>query len=180
VKRSDTLTALLVVTIWGVNFVAIDRGLRDLPPLLFVALRFFFTSFPAVFFMPRPATGWLTVVVIGAFGCAGQFGLLFVAMAHGLPAGTPSVVIQSQAVFTFLFAFTFIHEVVTRRRIVGIAVAALGMVVIASSRSHSVPLAAVLLALAGGASWGVANVVTRAARPTHPFSLLVHSALVAP
>jgi len=46
---SDAGRALLVVIIWGLNFVVIDRGLKTLPPLLFVALRYVFTALPAVF-----------------------------------------------------------------------------------------------------------------------------------
>jgi O-acetylserine/cysteine efflux transporter len=180
VRRPDVCAALVVVMIWGVNFVAIDFGLRELPPLFFVALRFLFTAVPAIFFVPAPKAGWRTVVTIGMLGCVGQFGFLFVAMAHGLPAGVASVVIQTQALFTVVFAVVFIGEVVTRRRIIGVAVAAAGMFFIAASRSHAVPLSALLLAVAGGASWGLANVVTRSARPARPFSLLIYSALVAP
>jgi len=32
--------AVLVTIIWGVNFVVIDEGLRDVPPLVLTALRF--------------------------------------------------------------------------------------------------------------------------------------------
>lgn len=36
----DTLLALCVVIIWGVNFVVIKVGVHSLPPLLLGALRF--------------------------------------------------------------------------------------------------------------------------------------------
>ena len=43
--------ALLVAVLWGVNFVAIDLGLHpdgaEMPPLLFVAMRSSWWSFPA-------------------------------------------------------------------------------------------------------------------------------------
>jgi O-acetylserine/cysteine efflux transporter len=179
-KRTDALLALLIVTIWGVNFVVIDYGLRELPPLLFVGLRFLLTAVPAIFFVPRPAVGWKTVVMVGLLACVAQFGFLFVSMNVGLPAGVASVVIQSQAIFTVLLAALWVHESVGRRQITGLSVAVGGMVVIAGTRSSDVPLVSVLLALAGGASWGCANVVTRRARPTRPFSLLVYSSAVAP
>ena len=37
-----SLLALLVVVIWGLNFVVIDAGLVDVPPLVFLALRLWF------------------------------------------------------------------------------------------------------------------------------------------
>lgn len=49
-----TLT-LLVVAIWGFNFVVIKVGLEEIPPILFCAIRFFLATFPAIFFIKRPA-----------------------------------------------------------------------------------------------------------------------------
>ena len=46
--------ALLVVLVWGVNFVVIHVGLVGVPPLLLGALRFLLVALPAVFFVPRP------------------------------------------------------------------------------------------------------------------------------
>ncbi|MGL5930797.1 MAG: EamA family transporter, partial [Dermatophilaceae bacterium] len=49
----DVLAATAVMVVWGVNFVVIDWGLRDVPPLLFVALRFGVVAL-AVPFVARP------------------------------------------------------------------------------------------------------------------------------
>jgi O-acetylserine/cysteine efflux transporter len=86
-RGRDVVIAVAVVIIWGVNFVAIDVGLGDLPPLFFVALRFLLTAIPAVFLVPRPGVGWRAVLALGLLMCVGQFGLLFVAMSSGMPAG---------------------------------------------------------------------------------------------
>ena len=53
-KPRDTLLALLVVLLWGLNFLFIDLGLRDTLPLVFVALRFAAVAFPLIFFVPKP------------------------------------------------------------------------------------------------------------------------------
>ena len=47
VNRRDTLLAIGVATLWGFNFVVIDWGMRGIPPLLFVALRFAIVSLAA-------------------------------------------------------------------------------------------------------------------------------------
>ena len=179
-RPRDVVLALAVVVVWGLNFVAIDAGLGELPPLLFVAIRFLLTAVPAVFLVPRPDVGWPTVVALGLLMCVGQFGLLFVGMAQGMPAGLSSVVMQAQAVFTVLFAAVLLGERLRPLQLVGLVVAAGGVACIGVTRGASVPLTALLLLLAGSACWGAANVVTRAARPARPFSLLVHSSLVAP
>jgi O-acetylserine/cysteine efflux transporter len=91
---TDILIALGVVAIWGVNFVVIKIGLRDLPPILFTALRFIFAALPLVLFIRRPQVSWRLVAAYGLFQFALQFTLLFTGIKLGLPAGLASLVIQ--------------------------------------------------------------------------------------
>ena len=53
-SRRDNALAALVATLWGLNFLAIDLGMGDVPPLVFLALRFVAVVLPAVFLVPRP------------------------------------------------------------------------------------------------------------------------------
>src|SRR5436305_9937410 len=96
--------ARVVAVYWAVNFVVIAIGLESFPPLLFAALRFGLTAVPAIFFVPRPDVRWRAVVAVGLFIGVGQFGVLFVAMNTGLPAGLASVIAPLQPVFTIPFA----------------------------------------------------------------------------
>jgi O-acetylserine/cysteine efflux transporter len=178
-RKGDVAAALLIVVVWGVNFVAIDLGLTRLPPLLFVAVRFLLVAFPAVLLVPRPQVGWRTVVALGMLMCVGQFGFLFVGMSEGMNAGLSSVIMQTQALFTVVFAAFFLRERPRGGQLLGLGVAAAGLGLISADREGA-PLHALLFLVAGSACWGAANVVTRAARPTRPFSLLVYSAMVAP
>ena len=47
-KPVDIALALLVVLVWGVNFVVIKVGVAEVPPLLLGALRFLAAALPAV------------------------------------------------------------------------------------------------------------------------------------
>jgi len=163
-----------------VNFVIIEIGLESFPPLLFAALRFGLIAFPAIFFVPPPDVRWPAVVGVGLFICVGQFGLLFVAMNIGLPAGLASVIAPLQPVFTIPLAVVALGERPSLRQVLGVVLAITGLGTIAAGRAHGVPLLAVALGVASAASWGCGNVVTRAARPKRPFSLLVWSSVVAP
>ena len=100
--------ALLVAVLWGVNFVAIDLGLHpdgaEMPPLLFVAMRFILVVVPCIFFIRKPDVGWKAIVGVGLLMSAGQFGLLYLAMALGMPAGLASLVLQAQVLLTVLLA----------------------------------------------------------------------------
>src|ERR1700687_4001827 len=96
----DLLLTLAVVTLWGFSFVPIKVALRELPPFALAALRFFFAAVPLVFFVRRPRTPWRYVAAYGfAIGVC-QFGLLFLGMQLGMPAGLSSIVIQVQVFFT--------------------------------------------------------------------------------
>jgi O-acetylserine/cysteine efflux transporter len=177
--RRHIIAAVVVAVVWGINFVVIHVGLEHFPPLLFAALRFAVVAL-ALPFVPRPAVPWRYVVGVGLFICVGQFGLLFLAMAHGLPAGLASLVLQLQAAFTVGLAVALLGERPSRGQLAGGALALAGIAVIAAGRARAVPLGALVLAVGAAASWGAGNIVTRRARSPHPLGLLVYASAVAP
>jgi O-acetylserine/cysteine efflux transporter len=127
---------------------------------------------------PGVAKRW--VIAIGFFISVGQFGLLFVGIHAGMPAGLSSLVLQLQAVFTIVLAVAVLGERPTRAQLLGATVALGGLALIAAGRAERVPLTAVLLVVGAAASWGAANICTRLARPPNAFALLVWASLVGP
>jgi O-acetylserine/cysteine efflux transporter len=178
-KPRDLLLALAVVVVWGVNFVVIEVGLEDFPPLLFSALRFFFAAVPAIFLLGRPPVAWRYVVGVGLALGVVKFGLLFTAMDHGVPAGLSSLVLQCQVIFTVLFAIAVLRERPRKAQVIGIAIACLGMVLIMLDRGLSAPLGALSLVIAAGAFWGVSNTITRFAKPQDTLRFMVWVSAVA-
>jgi O-acetylserine/cysteine efflux transporter len=177
--RRHVLLALAVAIVWGVNFVVIHVGLDHFPPLLFAALRFCLVAL-ALPFVPRPGVPVRYVVAVGIFLSAGQFGLLFLGIEHGMPAGLASLVLQLQAAFTVGLAVALLKERPRPAQLAGGALALAGIGLIAAGRASAVPLGALALTIGAAASWGVGNVATRKARSPHPLGLLVHSSLVPP
>lgn len=175
---------ILVALIWGVNFVVIDLGLRDTPPLLLVALRFVLVAVPLVFFVRRPEVPWRVLVGIGLFMSAGQFGLLFTAMHLGLSAGLAAVVLQCQMVFTLIIGALVLRERPTRMQLIGAGLAVLGLGIVAVGRvdgaSGLIALVPLLVCVAAGLSWGIGNVIARSAAGASGFGVVVWSALVVP
>ncbi|WP_371671340.1 EamA family transporter [Streptomyces sp. NBC_00289] len=165
--------AVLVAAVWGVNFTVIEIGLDHFPPLLFSALRFLVAALPAVFLVGRPKVAWKWIVGVGlALGVA-KFGLLFVGMDAGMPAGLSSLVLQIQAVFTAVIAFAVLGERPTRIRALGMLVALAGIGVAAVDEGASGPLGAFALVIAAAACWGVSNVLTRRASPPDALNFMV-------
>ncbi len=50
----DVPLAVLVAVVWGANVVVIDLRLGDVPPTLFVAVRFVVVLLPALLLVPGP------------------------------------------------------------------------------------------------------------------------------
>ena len=176
----DSLLAALVATIWGFNFVVIDWGMADVPPLLFVAIRFTAVVLPAIFFIPRPDASWRSIIAVGAFMSLGQFGFLYVAMSAGMPPGLAALVLQAQVVFTIVIAAGVLREVPTVAQAAGVALGVVGLVIVGLGRGGHVPLTALALCLLGALSWGIGNVVARATRVPGGLSLTGWSAVVVP
>ncbi|MER5445842.1 EamA family transporter [Streptomyces sp. NPDC002764] len=165
--------AVLVAAVWGVNFTVIEIGLAHFPPLLFSALRFFAAALPAVFFVGRPKVAWKWVLAVGLVLGVAKFGLLFVGMDAGMPAGLSSLVLQIQAVFTAAVAFVALGERPSRTKVVGMGVALAGIAVAAVDEGTSGPLGAFALVIGAAACWGVSNVLTRKAAPPDALNFMV-------
>jgi O-acetylserine/cysteine efflux transporter len=180
VPIKDSLLAIMVAVIWGMNFTVIDEGLGGMPPLLFVTIRFVVVLLPAVFLIPRPAVPWRVLVTVGLFLSVGQFGLLYSALALDMPPGLASLVLQAQVLFTVLLAALHLHERPTGRQIAGTAVGVIGLALVATGRSAETPVLGLLLTLAAALSWATGNIASRQAKVASGLSMTVWSALVVP
>ena len=168
------------MVLWGANFVVIDEGLADVPPLLFLALRFVLVAFPLVFFISRPQARWQAVVAVGFFMSLGQFSFLYIALDLGMPAGLASLVLQAQVIFTIVIAAVALRETPSRRQVVGAVLGTIGLSTVAVAHGTSAPLVPLLVMLCASMSWAIGNVISRAAGVASGLSMVVWSALVVP
>ncbi|WAL76505.1 EamA family transporter [Kitasatospora sp. YST-16] len=172
--------AVLVAAVWGLNFVLIEVGLHDFPPLLFCALRFAVVALPAVFLVGSPRVAWRWVLGVGLTLGVVKFGLLFLGMHAGMPAGLSSLVVQGQAGFTALFAAGLLGERPARLRVAGLAVAFAGIALAAVDRGAGGPVGAFALVIGAAVAWGLANVLTRRAAPPDALRWMVWVSAVPP
>ncbi|WP_298704802.1 EamA family transporter [uncultured Veillonella sp.] len=171
-KLRDIILAASVILVWGFNFAVIKWGVSAVPPLLLVALRYFFAAFPAIFLVKRPQVTWPWLLAYGLTVGVGQFSCLFYAIHIGMPAGVASVVLQAQAFFTIIFTAVLFKERVKKHQLMGLVVAAIGLVFISGALGldtgttdldsrTGIPVGAFLLTLLGAAFWGLSNIVVR-------------------
>jgi O-acetylserine/cysteine efflux transporter len=182
-RGRDFALALVVIAVWGVNFAVIKVGVADVPPLLLGALRFMLAAFPAVLFVRPPKVPLRLYVIYGLTISVGQFSLLFSAIYVGMPTGLASLVLQSQAFFTMLFAALWLKESWQPNQLAGLLLAALGLVCIGSAHGVSMPLAGFLLTIGAAVMWATGNIVTRTVSrhgPMNQFAFVVWASLVPP
>jgi O-acetylserine/cysteine efflux transporter len=167
------LLALVVVAVWGTNFVVIKWGLEDFPPLTFAALRFTFAVLPAVFFLKRPAVPWWNLALYGVFIGVGQFGMLYIAMTHWISPGLASLVVQTQAFFTIGLAMLLTGERVKPYQLVALGLAAAGLGWLISHVSAELTLVGLGLVLIAAMSWAGGNTVQRSAGQVNMLAYVV-------
>lgn len=171
-SASHLAAALLMVTIWGFNFIVIRWGLDDVPPMTLTLLRFALSAFPALLLVPRPRAPLHRVAWYGVFAFTVQFGLLFTGMAVGMPTGLASLVIQVQAFFTIGLVALLTHERAKPAQLAGGLIAAVGLVVVAVHLPPSTRLG-FMLVVAAAASWAIANLIVKRIPGDRPLAVVV-------
>ena len=167
------LLALGHAVVWGVNFVAIKIGLDHFPPLLFSALRFAVAAIPAILVLRHPGVPWRWVALVALTLGILKFGLLFTGMSAGMPAGLSSLVLQTQALFTAVFAVVLLGERLTGRQVAGLVVAIGGIGLIAVDLGTTSPVGAFVLVIGAAAMWGLSNIAIRKASPPDTLRFMV-------
>jgi O-acetylserine/cysteine efflux transporter len=177
VKPLHIAASLLIAATWGLNFTMIRFGLDEFAPFTFAAWRFVLGALP-VLVLPRPAISWKAMIGTGFFLFGGQFVLLFFAMQAGLPPGLTSVLVQLQGPLTLVVAALLLGERATAGQWLGLAVAMVGVVLIAHSVTGHASLVAVALALLSALSWAVGNLFLRETRVASILSVTAWASLM--
>lgn len=174
-KGRDLLAALVVVIIWGTNFVAMKVGLRHFTPFQLGAGRYLFAVLPLVLFLRPPPVAPKWMVMYGLFQGLGQFGLLFLSLKVGMSAALASVLLQTQVFFTALYGYALLGEKPGRQLLAGLFLAALGLACFGmhyvdgspQALAETTPLGFALV-LGGAAMWAASNIVVRRAQQATP------------
>lgn len=179
VPLAHVALALLVTVIWGVAFVATRLALDDFSPPALTALRFLIAALPAAL-LPRPRVPWGALVLVGLTLYTGQFLFQFFGIAAGMPPGLASIVVQTQALFTIVFAALAAGERPTGRQWTGTAVAFAGLAVIAATVGRDLTAIGLGLTAISAVSWGIGNVLIKRLPPVDTLALAVWLSVVPP
>ena len=159
-KPADVGLAILVAVIWGLAFVASRIALDEFSPELMTTLRFAIAAVPCLF-VRKPDVSWPLLVAISFTLFLGQFLAQAYGIAHGVPVGLSSVIVQSQALFTIGFAAALFRELPSRAQTVGIAVATLGLLMICGTVGYDFSAGAFAVLMICPISFAIGNLLLR-------------------
>jgi O-acetylserine/cysteine efflux transporter len=164
------LLILGIMLVWGINFAVAKIGLEQLPPIFLIACRFLLVAILLLPFAKPPKGQWGAIVAI-----AFTLGLLhFSFMFNGLKtvdAATASIAIQLQVPFASLLAALFFADKLGWRRALGMAIAFLGVAVVAGEPRLDGQYLALGFIVTASFIWSIANVQIKHLKPIDGVSL---------
>ena len=177
-KPADASIAVMVAVIWGLAFVASRIALDEFSPALMTALRFAIAALPCLF-VRKPDVSWPLLIAISMTLFFGQFLAQAYGIAHGVPVGLSSVIVQSQALFTIAFAVIAFREWPTPMQGVGIGVATAGLLMICGTVGYDFSVAAFAVLMICPVSFAIGNLLLRRAQRVPMFDLFAWLCLTA-
>lgn len=169
---------LVINLVWGLTFIAGKLGLNELPPIWFTGLRF--VMLLAVLFpMLRWVPGQMTrILAIAAFSGAIHFSLQYTALKMAEDVSTIAIVSQMTLPFAVILAVFMLGERLSVLRIIGIAAAFGGVLIIGFDPRVLTYGVAVLLSMLACLAIALAQVMMRELRNVPVFTLQSWVALI--
>lgn len=165
IDRQTWLLLILLSVLWGASFFFIGAALRELPPLTIVLAR---TVFGAVLLLPlltvmggalpNTMSGWIPFLVMGLLNNVIPFSLIVAGQTY-ISSGLASVLNATTPLFTVLVLAAFGDERLIARRVAGVIIGLLGVIVLHGLRLDQAlgQTFGMLLCLGGALSYGVSG-----------------------
>ena len=151
------LTLVFVTFVWGMNFAVAKIGLEQLPPIMIMALRWGLVGLMLAPFVPPPRGRWRPIVLISFSLGFLHFSLMFWGLSE-LDAATAAIAIQLQVPFAALLAAVMFKDTLGWRRAGGMAIAFIGVSIIAGEPKLEGHYVALAMVVAAACIWSVANI----------------------
>lgn len=179
---------VLLATLWGGSFPAIEVGLHYFPPLLFAGVRYSvagaillgYAAVAAPRFWPADRAEWLSVGVVGAFIIAGHHAFVYLGEQY-VSGAIAAVVISLTPVLTAAIAAVVLDERLTPVKVAGFALGIVGVAVVADfdpANALSTSVVGVGLVFLATICFALGSVLTRPLRTDLPLASMQGWAMV--
>lgn len=152
---------VLMAFFWGVQVVAAKIGLLQLPPLLMVGLRFLLIGCLLAPFLRRPTRHQLRVLVAIALFMGGlHFSLIYMGVSR-IDGSTAAICFQLGPPFSVLVAWAWLGERADLPTLCGLALACVGVIVLAGAPDQRPDMVGVILVAGGMMCFALGTALTR-------------------
>jgi len=177
-RPSDLALVLIVMVIWGLNFVFAKWGVAQFPPIFMMGLRWGIVAAVLLPFVRMPRRKLAGILLISfTLGCV-HFSLMFTGL-KGTDAAVAAIATQTQVPFAALIAAVILKDRLGWRRATGMALAFVGIVIMAGEPRHAGNLLPIFMVIAASFMWAVANIQIKQLGPVDGFALNAYLGLFA-
>ncbi len=170
--------AISVPIIWGGGFLFAKAAINHFPPILLMAFRFAITALILVWFVKPPVRLLYRIFWIALVSAAIQYSMTFTGL-RDLDASTAVIVVQLEVPFGVLLAVIWLKDKLTVRRVFGIALAFIGVVITAGEPHLEGNLLPILLVVGGAFTWALGQVMIKTLGAPGGFTLIAWVAVFA-
>lgn len=163
----------ILTLVWGCNWPVLKLGVSELSPLTFRAVTLPFAAVGMMLVallsgdsLRVPRGWWARIAILAFFNIAGWNAFVLFGVQQ-LPAGRSAIIAYTMPIWATLIAMAVLHEPLNRRKIVGLVLGMLGMVVLLGDDLRhigSTPVGALFI-LCAAILWACGTVLLRKWRP---------------
>ena len=153
-----SLMAIVVALCWGFNFAASKFSLLHFPPFFVIFIRYVLVTLLLLPFARKSKFSFKQLFILSLLMITIHFTFVFSAIAMGLELSTTVIVIQMGAPFSCVLGAIFLKDMLGPWRTTGMAIAFMGVVVIAGTPAVGSNWIAFVLAIIGAMAWAGSNV----------------------
>ena len=174
------LPILVLTLVWGCNWPILKMGVTELAPLTFRAVTLPFAAV-GMLLVSRfsgesvriPRAWWPRLIVLALLNIAGWNGFVLFGVQQ-LPAGRSAILAYTMPIWATMIAAVLLHEPLSRRKLLGLALGISGMAVLIGEQISAVRAApfGALMILAAAIVWALGTVLLRKWQPAIPQNTL--------
>jgi drug/metabolite transporter (DMT)-like permease len=189
--KTTYLLLVLITLIWGNSFIAIKHAVQFLTPVELTIMRFIpvalifgvlLLTTRRLAFWQMVRRDWLGLVLLGLSGAV-AYNLALNTGEGRVPAGTASLIISLNPVFTFILSAVFLGERPTIKKAMGLGIAFLGLYVIvryaSNQRIDFSYLLYVFITMLAPLCWAIYTILGKPLVARYPPLLVVGGAMMA-
>ncbi|MFT5259792.1 MAG: O-acetylserine/cysteine efflux transporter [Saprospiraceae bacterium] len=173
-------SALLLVLIgWSVNYLAIRYGVNEFPVWIALSIRFAITAAILTPFFRLSKSQIIPVLWVMLVLAPGHFAFLFYALKLSESVSTISIVVQIAPAFSVLLAWVFLKDIPGVRRVLGLGIAFLGIIVLLYNPNFFDSWPALVTGLLAAFFLGLYPILLKKIGKIHPLAIIAWSSAFA-